>query len=392
MSDNVSGDEVVKALQRALADDPHNVAVRLHLAELMLGQGDAAGALGEVAPVVAADPGNATARELLTKATAALNGSGGPAGGDLAEVVRLHAVPVPATDGSPWEVERPGITLADVGGMEKVKARLRASFLAPLRNPALRRMYGKSLRGGLLMWGPPGCGKTFIARAIAGELGARFVPVGLDDVLGLYYGESERNLHSIFETARRNTPCVLFLDEIDALGHKRSQLRGTAGHNLVVQLLDDLDGVDSVNEGVFVLAATNQPWDVDPALRRPGRFDRTMLVLPPDREARRAILSYHLRERPIGDDVDVDMLAAATDGFSGADLALVCEEAAEAALTRALETGDALPIGMSELRAAVAAITPSTNAWLHTAKIHAQFSGEGGSYDDLLAYLRGAGG
>jgi SpoVK/Ycf46/Vps4 family AAA+-type ATPase len=275
--------------------------------------------------------------------------------------------------------------------MEKVKARLKASFLAPLRNPALRRMYGKSLRGGLLMWGPPGCGKTFIARAIAGELGARFVPVGLDDVLGLYHGESERNLHSIFETARRNTPCVLFLDEIDALGHKRSQLRGSPGHNLVVQLLDDLDGVDSVNEGIFVLAATNQPWDVDPALRRPGRFDRTMLVLPPDKDARRAILSYHLRDRPVADDIDLDLLAAASDGFSGADLALVCEEAAEAALTRALETGDALPIGMSELRAALSALTPSTNAWLHTAKIHAQFSGEGGSYDDLLAYLRGAG-
>lgn len=393
MSGDMSTDEVVDVLRRAVADDPKSVPLRLHLAEVLLGRGDAAEALAEVAAALTIDAGNDAARALLARATAALNGPDADgAGSDLAEVVRLHAVPVPATDDSPWDVERPRVTLADVGGMEKVKARLRASFLAPLRNPALRRMYGKSLRGGLLLWGPPGCGKTFIARAIAGELGARFISVGLDDVLGVYYGESESNLHSIFETARRNTPCVLFLDEIDAIGHKRSQLRGTPGHKLVVQLLEDLDGVDSVNEGIFVLAATNQPWDVDPALRRPGRFDRTMLVLPPDREARRAILAYHLRDRPVADDVDLDVLAAASDGFSGADLALVCEEAAERALTRALETGDALPIGMAELRGALASVTPSTRAWLHTAKIHAQFSGEGGSYDELLDYLRGAGG
>jgi SpoVK/Ycf46/Vps4 family AAA+-type ATPase len=144
----------------------------------------------------------------------------------------------------------------------------------------MRRLYTKSLRGGLLLYGPPGCGKTFI------------------DILDMWVGASERNLHEVFQTARGAAPVVLFLDEIDALGQKRSQTRNSAMRGTVNQLLSELDGVDSANEGVFVLAATNQPWDVDPALRRPRRFDRTLLVLPPDGTAREAILRAELDRRP----------------------------------------------------------------------------------------------
>src|SRR5205085_5447940 len=132
---------------------------------------------------------------------------------------------------------RPEMTLADVGGMAEVKRRLNMAFLAPLRNPQIMRTYGKSLRGGLMLYGPPGCGKTFIARALAGELGAKFLSVGLSDVLDMWLGESERKLREIFDTARRNAPAVLFFDEIDALGQKRSHLRGGAGRNIVNQLL-----------------------------------------------------------------------------------------------------------------------------------------------------------
>ena len=167
-----------------------------------------------------------------------------------------------------------GMTLADVGGLEDVKDRLRRSFLDPLQNPSLRRMYGTSLRGGLLLWGPPGCGKTFIACALAGELGAAFISIGLHDVLDMYLGNSERNMHQVFEAARRAAPCVLFFDEVDALGQRRTNLARSAGRNVVAQLLVELDGATTRNEGVFVLGATNQPWDVDPALQRPGRFDR----------------------------------------------------------------------------------------------------------------------
>ena len=156
-----------------------------------------------------------------------------------------------------------------------------------MRNPELRKLYGKSLRGGLLLYGPPGCGKTFIARAVAGELGARFITVSFADLIDMFVGRSERNIHELFEVARRNAPCVVFLDEVDAIGQKRSQLRNTPMRSAVNQLLLELDDVASDNTGVFLLAATNHPWDVDSALRRPGRFDRTLLVLPPDGPAAR---------------------------------------------------------------------------------------------------------
>jgi SpoVK/Ycf46/Vps4 family AAA+-type ATPase len=272
--------------------------------------------------------------------------------------------------------------------MEQVKRRLRTAFLAPLENPALRRMSGKSLRGGLLLYGPPGCGKTFIARAAAGELGARFIGIGLHDVLDMWLGESEKNLHGIFEHARQQAPCVLFFDEVDALGRRRTQLRHSGGREVVVQFLAELDSFGSENEGVFVLAATNHPWDVDPALRRPGRLDRTLLVLPPDEPARAAILRWHLRDRPVGT-IDVDDLARRTDLYSGADLAHICETAVEFALEASVESGKPRPIEMADLERALHEVHPSTTAWLQTARNFAQFAGEGHTYDDLLEYLRG---
>ena len=215
--------------------------------------------------------------------------------------------------------------------MTEVKQRLEAAFLAPMRNPELRLLYGKSLRGGLLLYGPPGCGKTFIARAVAGELGARFIAVSFADIIDMFVGQSERNIHELFEIARRNAPCVLFLDEVDAIGQKRSQLRHTPMRSAVNQLLLELDDISGHNEGVFLLAATNHPWDVDSALRLPGRFDRTLLVLPPDGAAREGVFRYHLRERPVAG-IDLARLAKQTDGYSGADIAHICETAAERAL------------------------------------------------------------
>jgi SpoVK/Ycf46/Vps4 family AAA+-type ATPase len=268
-----------------------------------------------------------------------------------------------------------------------VKARLEASVLAPLRNPELARLYGKSLRGGLLLYGPPGCGKTFIARAVAGEMGARFLAVSLADVLDMYIGQSERNVRELFDIARRNSPCVIFLDEIDALGQKRSQQRNSAARGTVNQLLSEMDGLSSNNEGVFVLGATNHPWDVDVALRRPGRFDRMLLVLPPDEAAREAILRYHLRERPIAN-IDASKLARKTDGLSGADLAYVCELASEKALLDSAQSGTVRMIEMRDLEAAVREVRPSIGPWLETARNVAQFANQDGTYDDLLAYLR----
>src|ERR1700749_2601679 len=286
-----------------------------------------------------------------------------------------------------YDAERSTLKLADVAGMDQVKQRLEAAFLAPMRNPELRKLYGKSLRGGLLLYGPPGCGKTFIARAVAGELGARFMAVSFADIIDMFVGQSERNIHELFEIARRNAPCVLFLDEVDAIGQKRSQLRNTPMRSAVNQLLLELDDVAGTNEGVFLLAATNHPWDVDSALRRPGRFDRTLLVLPPDAAAREGVFRYHLKDRPVAG-IDLARLARQTDGYSGADIAHICETAAERALMDSVRIGEPRMIGLGDLEAAIGEVKPSLGAWFDTARNGALFANENGRYEDLAAYLR----
>ncbi|MEW1902786.1 ATP-binding protein [Streptomyces sp. NPDC086147] len=432
---------LIRSLRAAVAAAPGDVPLRLHFAELLLAEGRNDEAVAEAAVALQHAPGDAGARALMVRAmglpaaeTPAPNAAETPAPTAVEdpspavaetpapdEPAQAASAPAPsfdwdaaeqqvqdlvgprfledpqaadgdgtAGDADAWDVDAPGsVRLGDVGGMEEVKDRLEAAFLAPMRNPELRRLYGKSLRGGLLLYGPPGCGKTFIARAVAGELGASFLTVSLSDVLDMWIGASEKNIHDIFETARRQAPCVVFLDELDALGAKRSRTHHSGLRNVVNQLLTELDGIASGagNEGVFVLAATNVPWDVDIALRRPGRLDRTLLVLPPDAAAREAILRYHLRERPI-EAVDLGKLVKATEDFSGADLAHVCETAAEAALLDSARSGSVRLITTKDLLGAAKQIKPSTEPWFAAARNVAMFANEGGLYDDLLAHLK----
>ncbi|MFF8829530.1 ATP-binding protein [Streptomyces sp. NPDC015131] len=409
---------LIRSLRAAVAAAPGDVPLRLHLAELLLQEGRGDEAVAEAAAALQHAPGDADARALMGRAMGippappvppAAAPSPGPRQdfdwaaaeqevGDLVPPRFVEGAEAPLTadglgdgpgDAGAWDVEVPGaVRLADVGGMQEVKDRLEAAFLAPMRNPELRKLYGKSLRGGLLLYGPPGCGKTFIARAVAGELGASFLSVSLSDVLDMYIGASEKNVHDIFETARAQAPCVVFLDELDALGAKRSRSHHSGLRNVVNQLLTELDGIAAgSNEGVFVLAATNVPWDVDIALRRPGRLDRTLLVLPPDAAAREAVLRYHLRDRPI-ESVDLAKLVRATEDFSGADLAHVCDSAAETALLDSARTGTVRMINMRDLLGAAKQIRPSTDPWFAAARNVATFANDGGMYDDLLAYLK----
>jgi SpoVK/Ycf46/Vps4 family AAA+-type ATPase len=203
----------------------------------------------------------------------------------------------------------------------------------------------------------------------------------------MWLGESERKLHEIFELARRNAPCVLFFDEIDALGQKRSHLRHSAARGIVNQLLAEMDGAQADNQGVFILGATNHLWDVDTALRRPQRFDRVLLVLPPDELARAAIFLMNMRDRPT-ENIDYAWLAKRTDEFSGADIAHLCESAAENAMEDSMLTGNVRPITMADFQKALQEVRPSTRAWFETARNFAQFANEGGTYDDLLEYIR----
>lgn len=400
---------LIQSLRAAVAAAPADVPLRLHLAQLLLDADRSDEAVTEAAVALQHAPGDAQARDLMARAMGAPSPAPAQpprprAGFDwkaaedqVGDAVPPRFVEAPVrADGQDdpagadaWDVEDPGtVRLADVGGMQDVKDRLDAAFLAPLRNPELRKLYGKSLRGGLLLYGPPGCGKTFIARAVAGELGAAFLSVSVNDVLDMWIGNSERNMHEVFETARRQAPCVVFLDELDALGAKRSRTGHSGMRNVVNQLLSELDGIDSAaNEGVFVLAATNVPWDVDNALRRPGRLDRTILVLPPDGPAREAILRYHLRDRPI-ENVGLGKLVKITEGLSGADLAHVCEAAAERALLDSVRTKTVRMIGMKDLLAAANEVVPSAEPWFSSARNVAMFANEGGMYDDLVTYLK----
>ncbi len=277
-------------------------------------------------------------------------------------------------------------------GIEHVNKQLHRSFLAPMRNPEVAAASRKSAGGGLLLRGPPGCGKTFLARATAGEMSVNFYNVGLADILDMWIGASERNLASVFDAARRNAPCVLFFDEIDALGQKRSHLKNAAAlRGVVNQLLSEMDGVSDNNDGVFVLAATNHPWDVDEALLLPGRFDRRLLVLPPDCPARRAILEFHLRDRPT-ESVDLSSIIEATEGWSGANVAFIVESAVEQCLDKSHDTGDIVAVTTAHLREALVEVPSTVGPWLEGARNHIMYSNRSGEYDALAAYLKNNGG
>lgn len=281
---------------------------------------------------------------------------------------------------------RADIRFADVGGMEKVKEDIRMKIIHPLKNPELFAAYGKKPGGGVLLYGPPGCGKTLLARATAGEINAAFFSIGLHHVLDMYIGESEQKLHKIFELARKAAPAVLFFDEIDALAADRRDMRQSAGRGLINQFLEELDGSRTSNEGVLVLGATNAPWHVDGAFMRPGRFDRMVFVPPPDAAAREEIARIHARGKPLAD-FDPALIAKKTDGFSGADLMAVFEVATEAALTEAMRRGVVVPVAGQMLLGACKEVKPSTRKWFDSAKNYALYANQSGFYDDVLHYL-----
>ena len=285
------------------------------------------------------------------------------------------------------EIEQPKVSFKDVGGMEKIKEEIRLKIIHPLTHPELYKAYGKPIGGGILMYGPPGCGKTYLARSTAGEIKAGFIAVGINDVLDMWIGNSERNLHELFEQARSHTPCVLFFDEVDALGASRGDMRHHAGRQLINQFLAEMDGVKTSNEGVLILAATNAPWHLDSAFRRPGRFDRILFVPPPDAPARAAILQLQCRGKPM-EDLDYDHLAKKTENFSGADLKAVVDVAIEKKLGEALKAGVPKPLTTRDLLSATGCLKPTTREWFATARNYALYSNQGGIYDDILQYLK----
>ena len=285
------------------------------------------------------------------------------------------------------EMEKPDLGFKDVVGMDDLKKQIRLKIIEPMKHPDVYKAYGKVVGGSLLMYGPPGCGKTYLARATAGEIDAAFYSVGLHDVLDMYIGASEQRLHALFENAREHAPCVLFFDEVDALGSSRADLKASSGRHLINQFLSELDGIDGVNDGILILAATNAPWHLDPAFRRPGRFDRLLFVPPPDLEARTAILRVLLRGKPQVD-IDCDAIAKKTEKFSGADLKAIVDQAVEDKLEEALAKGVTEPLRTKDLLHTLKQVKPSTSQWFASARNYALYANEGGIYDDIINYLK----
>ena len=225
------------------------------------------------------------------------------------------------------------VTYEDIGGMRNIIERVRELIELPLKYPELFRRLGIEPPKGVLLYGPPGCGKTLLAKAVANEIDAYFIAINGPEIMSKFYGESEARLREIFEEAKKHAPSVIFIDEIDAIAPKRDEVVGEVERRVVAQLLALMDGLESRGD-VIVIAATNRPHAIDPALRRPGRFDREIEIPLPDKQGRLEILQIHTRSMPLAKDVDLIKIAEITHGYTGADLAALAKEAALNALRR----------------------------------------------------------
>lgn len=284
-------------------------------------------------------------------------------------------------------LQKPEINFSNVGGMQSVKKEIELKIIRPSMHPELYSAYGKKIGGGILLYGPPGCGKTYISKATAGQVNAKFISIGLNDILDMWLGNSEKNLHEVFELARANTPCVLFIDEIDALGANRSDMRQSAGRQVINQFLQEMDGITNDNQGILIIGATNTPWYIDPAFRRPGRFDRIIFVPPPDQQSRDSIFRIKLEDKPTLS-IDTEDLALRTNLYSGADIDAVIDIAIEQKLESSFEDGILKPIVTRDLIAAINKHKPSTREWFSAAKNFALFANDTGLYDDILSYMK----
>lgn len=275
----------------------------------------------------------------------------------------------------------------DIAGLDDLKRTMRLQIIEPFLKPGLFARFKKRAGGGVLLYGPPGCGKTMMARAVAAECRAEFMSVGISDVLNMYIGESERNLAALFDKARAKRPSVLFFDELDALAFSRSKASSEHSRQVVNEFLSQLDGFAADNQQVLVLAATNMPWDVDPAMKRPGRFTRQVFVAPPDEAARAHIVELKLDGVP-HDQINARAIASATPHFSGADIEGLVELAKEYVLEEHLSGGVERPVREADLVRAAKASRASTLDWLRTARNLVKYAGADDAYGDVDDYLR----
>ena len=255
--------------------------------------------------------------------------------GDIVQITENTLIEVKEEAAKTMEPEGPRVSYEDIGGLKEELEKVKEMIQLPIKHPKIFNRLGIDPPKGVLLHGPPGTGKTLIAKAVANESGASFYTINGPEIMSKFYGQSEENLRKIFEDAEKNAPSIIFIDEIDAIAPKRSEVHGEVERRVVSQLLTLMDGLKGRGK-LIVIGATNIPDSMDPALRRPGRFDREIRIDAPDRDGRKEILQIHTRGMPLGDDVDLDVLADNTYGFVGADLAALAREAAMNALRRYL--------------------------------------------------------
>ena len=263
-------------------------------------------------------------------------------------------------EGKEWVgAEIPNVKFKDVAGLEDVKKTVMTRMINPILYPDKYAKYGKKVGGGVLLYGPPGTGKTFIAKAIAGEVGATFYAIKGSDIMSKYVGESEKNISSLFEAARNNKLSIIFIDEMDSLFGERG--KDTHNDKRVNEFLQQIDGFASKSDNLLILGATNRPWDVDSAAVRSGRFSEKIYVPLPDEKAREFMFKHNLENVPLGNDVDFDKLVGLTDGYSGADIAEICDRAKEEPLNIYIKTDVEEPVSMKYIEAAIKKIKPTVS-------------------------------
>ena len=266
-------------------------------------------------------------------------------------------------------------TFKDVIGLDAIKRKLYVKVILPLRKPELYTEYGRDLSSGIILDGPSGSGKTLLARAIAGESDSYMIVVKIHQVEGEFVGVTEKNVHQLFEQARVNAPCIIFIDEFEVLGGKRSAYSGSDEHGgtsvlkqAVNALLEEMDGIEKNPEGIMLITATNRPWDIDPALKRPGRLENSIYVPAPTYIERFASFKFRLAARKVSKDINMARLARATDGFTQADIRKICNDAAEIPILEKFEKGIDKPIRMADLLKTIRNAKPSLNAWYMQAR------------------------
>jgi len=278
------------------------------------------------------------------------------------ERAQRQAIAAGAADASAWLVqERPDVRFADVAGLEDVKEQIRLKFIYPFTHPDKAQRFGIRPGGGILLFGPPGTGKTLIARAVAGELDAAFFTVKPSEIMSKWVGEAERNVAALFAAAKSYERAVIFVDEVEALVPKRRSSISSVMKRVVPQFLAELEGFRGRHPGLLFIGATNEPWALDPAVLRPGRFDEKIYVPLPDFAARRRILELNLKGRPLSPEVNLDDLAERLEGYSGADIANICAKACAIPFLEAVEEGVERDVEWRDFEAVLLEVQPSVN-------------------------------